>query len=325
MEKKCSGTHFILILIIIMTFTASSGCLREFDEEQAQLGINDIEISSDDVKSTYAWFNVTTYIENWGADSKGNSSLMLKVFNQKTGLLEFQQEEDIGHLKKGEAKVISQEISLLKSQNYRIVVTTINDGSIDYSREVKLSGLEGLQTDVQETGIKIEGIDFIARNATSSRVIIENDIYLKNEGLDPTSNYRILVKAREMDAGLIADKAWTDTGEIKPEETIIRSVNLNVPDNYNYVVEVSIWDENTVIMTGEDYLQLNPEEVIDRDEQVRNKKADTNDFVVEDGFNEPVEETADDYTGNDAGTPGFTAPFAVIALIAALYIARRKL
>lgn len=324
MKQKENTIRFILILIIIAFFTVSSGCLQEFDEQEAHLGIRDIEISADSVKSTYVWLNVTTYVENWGAYSDDNATVMLKAFSEQTGLLELKQEEDIGPIKEDETKMVSQKIRLPKSGSYRISAIVVNEGEMGYDLRMTLSGLESLPTDQQETGVRIESIDFIARETSSNGVVIQNDIYLKNEGVETTEDYRILVKAREMDARLIADKKWISSGEIKPENTVIRSVNLTVPDNYNYIVEVSIWDDNTVVRTGEDYVQLNPEKVIDRDQMVQNKNVNTADFVIEDDFNREYEEEAA-YETAEEESPGFTGPFAVIGLIAALYIVRRRL
>ncbi|WP_340820124.1 hypothetical protein [Methanolobus sp. WCC4] len=321
MIQKRSVYSFLILLIILFS-AASSGCLREFEEPDAQLGIRDIEMAADSVKSTYVWLNVTTYVENWGADSDGNATIMLKAFSEQTGLLELKQEADVGPIKEDETKAISQMIRLPKSGSYRISTTIVNEGEMGYDRWMTISGLDRLPTDQQETGIQIEGIDFIARKASSSGVVIQNDIYLKNEGVDTTEDYRILVKAREMDARLIADKEWTSSGEIGPEETIIRGVNLTVPDNYNYVVEVSIWDGNTVVQTGEDYVQLNPEKVIDRDQLVQNKNVNTADFVVEDDYDWAYEEYAEETAEEES--PGFTATFMAISLLAALYIIRRR-
>ncbi|WP_342303865.1 PGF-CTERM sorting domain-containing protein [Methanolobus sp. ZRKC5] len=317
-----------LILLIILFSAASSGCLRDFDvvDEGTKLIITDIEMSADSVKSTYAWLNVTTYIENYGSDSSNNSTIMIKVFNSQTGLLELKQEKEIGSVEKDETKIITQTIHLPKNGNYRINAAIIHDEKITYNRQVILSGIENLPTDLQETGIQIDGIDFIVRGVSSKGVVIENDIYLKNEGAETTGDYKILVKAREMDARLIADKKWINIGEIDPEETIIRSVNLTVPDNYNYVVEVSIWNGNTIVKTGEDYVQLNPEKTIDRDQLVQNKNIDTTDFIVEDdyGWDYPTEESPES-EDMQSESPGFTGTLASIALISALYIARRRL
>ena len=316
--------YSFLIMLIVLASAASSGCLRDFDEQEAHLGIRDIEISADSVKSTYVWLNVTTYVENWGADSNGNATVMLKAFSEQTGLLELKQEAKIGPIKEDETKMVSQKIRLPKSGGYRISATVVNEGKIGYDLWMTLSGLENLPTDQQETGIQIEGIDFIARDTSSKGVLIENDIYLKNEGVETTKDYRILVKAREMDARLIADKKWISSGEIAPENTIIRSVNLTVPDNYNYIVEVSIWDGDTVVQTGEDYVQLNPEKVIDRDQLIQKKNVNTADFVVEDDFEWAYDEEVA-YETAEEESPGFTGSFALIGFIAAIYMVRRRL
>lgn len=327
MKQKENTIRFILILIVIAFFTVSSGCLRDFDEQEgSNLGIRDIEVSADSVKSTYVWLNVTTYVENMGSDSDSNATVVLKVFNKNTGLLEKKQEARIGPIEQWETKVISQSISLLKNEDYRISTTIMDDGKLSYEKWMTLSGLDTLQSDMQDTGMQIQTIDFLVRETNSRSVVIQNDIYLKNEGLETSRDYRILIKAREMDARLVADKEWTNSGEIEPEETAIRSVNLTVPSGYNYVVEISVWDGNTIVKTDEDYVQLNPEKVIDREQLVQNKNINTADFLVEEEedykWDSAVEETAYDET---AESPGFTGSIAVIGFIAALYMVGRKL
>lgn len=327
MKQKENTIRFILILIVIAFFTVSSGCLRDFDEQEgSNLGIRDIEVSADSVKSTYVWLNVTTYVENMGSDSDSNATVVLKVFNKNTGLLEKKQEARIGPIEQWETKVISQSISLLKNEDYRISTTIMDDGKLSYEKWMTLSGLDTLQSDMQDTGIQIQTIDFLVRETNPRSVVIQNDIYLKNEGLETSRDYRILIKAREMDARLVADKEWTNSGEIEPEETAIISVNLTVPSVYNYVVEISVWDGNTIVKTDEDYVQLNPEKVIDREQLVQNKNINTADFLVEEEedykWDSAVEETAYDET---AESPGFTGSIAVIGFIAALYMVRRRL
>lgn len=81
-------------------------------------------------------------------------------------------------------------------------------------------------------------MDFRVKNVENGKVFVENDIYLTNEGRETSRDFLMLVKVREMDAGRLADKVWTRTGEIRPEATVIQSVNLTMPDHYNYIVEV---------------------------------------------------------------------------------------
>jgi hypothetical protein len=90
-----------------------------------------------------------------------------------------------------------------------------------------------------------------------------------------------------------------------------------VPDNYNYVVEVVIWKGDTIIKTGEGYVQLNPERTINKDQQVEKKQIRTEDFVTEvpteEGWNEEASEES----------PGFGIITGLIATMFALFLIRR--
>jgi len=323
MEKRDRKKHFILILLLVVSFTVSTGCIRNF-EEGSNYGITDIEMSADSVKSSYVDLNVTAYIENRGTASEGNTTLLFKAFRQQTGLLEVSEENEVGVIEEGDTVTVSQQIRLPREGSYTLRLDLYEDEQKKASSSITIRNLEAMQTDLQEIGLQISGIDFMVKNVTSGKVLIESDIYLKNEGSKSTENYRMLVKAREMDARLLADKEWTDTGTIEPEATAIRTVSLTVPDDYNYAVEVSIWDDDVIVMTGEDYVQLNPEKVISKEEEVQNKNIQTGDFIVEEGFEEamPTEETASESASEAA--PGFGSLMTAGILLSALLVIRRK-
>ncbi|MDN5308771.1 MAG: hypothetical protein PWP14_165 [Methanolobus sp.] len=319
MKKRDREIRLILILLITASVAASSGCLRDF-EESSNYGITDIEISADSIKSSYAELNVTAYIDNRGGNSKENTTLLLKAFSEQTGLLELSQETQVGIIAKGSTKTVSQSLVLPKDGSYRLVLILYEGEQKKADSRITIRNLSGMPTDLQDVGIQISSMDFMVKNVTAGKVIIENDIYLKNEGTRTTSDYRILVKAREIDARLIADKEWTSTGIIEPEATAIRAVSLTVPDGYNYVVEVSVWNGDTLVKTGEDYVQLNPQKVISKKQTVQTKSIETSDFVIEDAYEDempmsemPVEEES----------PGFESVMAIVAILSALIITRR--
>jgi len=310
--------QYYIVMLLLVLVLLGSGCVRDFDEG-SYLYITNTELSADKVASSFVDLNITTYIFHESGVQKSNTSLELKVFDRSTGLLKLRKTADVGFIKEGETSSISQPIRLPKEGQYRIESVLYEGNKTKHRSEIQLSGLEGLKTDVQEIGIGIDGMDFLVKKVVGNNVVIGNDIYLTNSGSNVSKDYKVLVKAREMDARLIADKVWTTTGIIGPEETIIRSVNLTVPDNYNYVVEVIIWKDNTVVKRAEDYVQLNPQKVIDKDKTVESKDVVTSDFIVEET---PTEVPEVPYEGTQ--TPGFGSVFAIISLIAALIVFRRR-
>jgi hypothetical protein len=90
-------------------------------------------------------------------------------------------------------------------------------------------------------------------------------------------------------------------------------------------VEVILWEDDTIVRQGVDYVQLNPEKEIDKDKRLQTKNIDSGDFVVE-GFGEaPVEEeSASEYPTEEPGTPGFEIFGALMMLCMVYFVARRN-
>ncbi|RNI14108.1 hypothetical protein EFE42_05725 [Methanohalophilus sp. RSK] len=288
--------------------------------------IINIDIMAKDVRSAFVHLNATMYIENYGETaSKDNTTLTLKAYNTRTGLLEIEKESIIGNIPAESTREVTVPLNLPKKDGYRVVALVFEDGSRKTGRQITLNNIEDLQGGLETPGVEISGMDFMVREVAENKVLIQNDVYLTNEGIGENKNYRMLVKAREMDAGLVVDKAWVDTGMFEPDETVIRSVNLSVPDNYNYAVEVILWEDNTIVRQGVDYVQLNPEKEIDKDKRLQTKDIDSGDFVVE-GFNEaPVEEEAADVPMEEPmGTPGPGVFGALMMLCMVYFVARRN-
>ncbi|WP_235284139.1 hypothetical protein [Methanosarcina sp. 1.H.A.2.2] len=311
-------TQMLILMSIILLFASGSGCIRSFEEE-SYYNIKDMDISADRAGTSFVDLNVTTYVEKYQGDTEKNASLLLKVYSRESGLLEVQEEVKLGKLKKGETKAVSQSLSLPKTGGYNIRSVLFEEDTQKNSGEINVYNLDFLPADVQDIGLEISEMDFRVRKVEDRKVLIESDIYLTNEGKITSQDLRMLVKVREMDAGLLADKVWIRTGKIKPETTVIRSVNLTMPDQYNYVVEVLIWNNDTIVRRGEDYIQLNPEVEVKDKTSTKTKEIQTSEFEIVDE-NEMVPE--EEYAEEEA-TPGFSLFLSAVLLCSAVVLRRR--
>ncbi len=319
--NKSTIIRILILTSILLASTLSSGCLRSFEEE-SRLRITNMDISAKEVKSAFVDLDVTTYVENFHGDSSKNTSLLLKAFSTRTGLLEVQTQDDIGIIDKGDTVTITQSLKLQKEGGYRIVAVLFEEDKRKNTGEITIYSLENLPADVQDIGIEVAGMDFLVREVDGGRVVIQTDLYLTNEGTAASGDYRMLIKAREMDARLLADKEWMQTGSIKPETTVIRSLNLTVPNHYNYVVEVLIWSNDTIVKRGEDYVQLKPQMTIDVGTQVETKHIETSDFIVP---QEAMEESV--WYGDGIPMeeePGFGILLAIASILLVVLIQRRR-
>lgn len=321
-EAKSAQVLFLkslFLIFFIIAFTFGSGCIRSFEEE-SYYNVRDMDISAERTGAAFVDLNVTTYIEKSQGDTAKNTSLLLKAYSRESGLLEAQQKIELGMLKKGDTKPVSQILTLPKTGGYDLHCVLFEENVQKGDGEIKVYNLDALPAEVQEIGLEISEMDFRVKEVEDGKVLVENDIYLTNEGRETSKDFRMLVKVREMDAGLLADKTWTTTGQIRPETTVIQSVNLTMPDKYNYIVEVLIWNNDTIVERGEGYIQLNPVIEVKNGNTTQAREIQTSEFenIVETGM-VPEEE----YTNEKEGAPGLSLTLSAVLLCLAAILRRR--
>jgi hypothetical protein len=330
-KLKIKPVKVLLLISFIIVFAFGSGCIRSFEEE-SNYNIKDMDISADRIGTAFVDLNVTTYVEKYNGNTAKNSSLLLKAYSTGSGLLVAQKEVNLGVLKKGDTKPVSQTLSLPKTGGYELRSVLFEENAQRSNGEIKIYNLDALPADMQDIGLQIPAIDFRVSQVEGGKVSVESDIYLTNEGKEISRDFKMLVKVREIDAGLLADKVWTQTGEIRPEATVIRSVNLTMPDQYNYVVEVLIWNNDTIIKGREGYIQLSPNIKIQDKNITETRKIQTSDFVGSTATENAQRAESDNgigiggvgsSPGPSKSTPGFSLPLSVI-LICLIVILRRR-
>jgi hypothetical protein len=235
-------------------------------------------------------------------------------------------------MKKGDTKPVTQTLNLPKTGGYNLPSGLFEENSQKSTGEIKISNLDALPADMQDIGLQIPAIDFRVSQVEGGKVSVESDIYLTNEGKEISRDFKMLVKVREIDAALLADKVWTQTGEIRPEATVIRSVNLTMPDQYNYVVEVLIWNNDTIIKGREGDIQLSPNIKIQDKNTTETRKIQTSDFVGSTATENAQRAESDkgiglggvgSSPGSSKSTPGFSLPLSVILLCLIVILRRR--
>jgi hypothetical protein len=314
-------TRIALLCGIILVSLMTCGCLRDFEESRLQ--ITDLDISAERVTSTSVLLNVTTYVENNGNGGSGEVKLILKAFDSTSGLLVGETTTPAGSINKGRTVSVSQLIDVEREGGYRIDVVPFEDEKRLRQRSVQIYGIGDLTPNINDIGIKIQEMDFLVKNVTDSKVTIGVDIYLTNEGDYISEDLPMLIKAREVDAGLLADKVWMTTGNIEKEKTIINSCDISVPDDYNYVVEALVWKNDTIVERGEGVVQLNPKRTIPKDEEIVSDEIRVRDFMPTPASTQVVGGELMEYGragGATKKTPGFTSAMTGVTVMIAIFM-----
>jgi hypothetical protein len=277
----------LLLLLSLVAVVALSGCLdnSEKNNQKHTLMVKNMDIVPGQIKTSTIELKVTTYMENLGDDSGSetskNTSLQLKATSLDKDFLVNQTTTFVGKIARGKTVNVTQTLQLPKKGGYELEALLFEDGKQVDRGSRTVSNLENLPADSMVTGLRIDGIDFLVRNASVGKVVIQSDIYVTNFGARTSQNYQLMIKATDIDSKLVADKQWSNTGIIAPDATAIRSVNLTVPDKYNYVVDVLIWSNSTIVGQGRDYVQLNATTMLSDKERLASRGTQSGIFVTE--------------------------------------------
>lgn len=303
-----------LILIILALLAAGAGCLKD-----SSVSVTGITVGAEKVTGGDVTLNVTTDLQNYHGVSSGIASVQLKAYDTSSGLVVADVTDDAGLLGIRGSGSVSQTIVLPRKGSYKLVSTVFENGNRKGQGEITVYNLERLTPDSQKTDISLSDIDFLVQKVAGDRVEIRTDIYFTNNGALPSEAFEIEVKAKEEDARLLADKQRVSVAQILPDATRVSTVVLSVPDQYNYVVEVLVWKNDTIVKRGEGNVRLRPGTVVNKETQFVTKEIETSKFVPATGSAMMA------YSPVPTRSPGFSAPLVIVAFgsLAGLALFRR--
>ncbi len=292
----------------------------------SSLLIRDVDVKPVNVTSAMIGLNITAYINHKGGMTQ-DAMMLVRVINSDTKLLAAQGSVPVPEMASEIEKTlpVSANINVERNGGYDLNILLFDNGSVSDSGAVSIRGLDALIPESKRSGVVVKNIDFSVGSVSTGKVSIKSDVYLENRGPDISEDLKLIVKAREADSNLIADKTEAETGVIANETTAVRSVQLSVPDEYNYMVAVELWRGDTLINTWEKAVLLAPTKTIPKESTEKKVNIEVSKFVRE--GTPPVEERP-----QPAGTVPVAAPkepgFELIAAISAflvMFILRRRL
>ncbi len=300
----------------------------------SNLNIREVDVKPVMVTSSQIEVNITEYINHAGSKTR-NATMLLRAISSDTKLLETQVSAPIpetgSELEKTLA--ISTNLNLERNGGYELNILLFDNGSIRDSGSVSIRGLNALTPMSKRSGVILNNIDFTVSGVSTGKVSIKSDIYLENKGPEASENLKMTVKAREAASNLLADKTGTETGVIANETTAVKSVELVVPEGYNYMVVVELWRGDTLINSWEKPVLLAPTKTVPKESIEKTMNIEVSKFVREgvtagaametEGRYYPAATPSPAYAGAPK-EPGFEI-FAAISALLVVFTLRRRL
>lgn len=295
----------------------------------SSLSILDVDVKPVEVTSAMIEANVTAYINHRGDKTK-NATMLIRAISSDTRLLETQVSAPIPETESEKTLSISTNIKVERTGGYELNILLFDNGSIRDSGSVNIQGLNALTPQSKRSGVVLSNIDFTVGSVSAGKVSIKSDIYLENKGTEASENLTMTVKAREATSNLLADKVGTETGMIASEATAVKSVQVVVPEGYNYMVVVELWKGDTLINTWEKPVLLAPTKTVPKESVEKKVNIEVSKFVREgapdvsekEGKYYPAATPAPAYAGMPK-EPGFETLVAISVLLVVFTLRRR--
>ncbi|VVB88592.1 Uncharacterised protein [uncultured archaeon] len=315
----------ILVVSLAIVLINSDSLVKEsIYKPSASFSIREVDVKPVEVTSSLVQVNVTTFIYH-GEGEANNASMLIRAINSNTGLLETEVSAPIPESDGDKTVTASANLKVDRNGNYDLKILLYDNGTIRDSGSVRISGLNALTPAIKNIGVAVNNIDFVVTGTSAGRATIRSDIYLDNKEASPSGNMNMIVKARQADSNLLADKRSSETGVIAGEATAVRSVQLDMPDSYNYMIVVELWNGDVLVNTWEKALMLAPTKMVPKESVEKNMNIEVSKFVREDGAPVPTMTIAPSYAVTPKmQQPGFEAIAAIVALITVIALRRRS-
>ncbi len=295
------------------------------------LSIREVDVKPVEVTSAIVEVNVTAYINHAGGKTT-NALMLIRAIRSDTKLLAVEVSTPIPEIEPDKTLtdktlIVSRNLKVERDGGYELKILLFNNGTILDSGSVSIAGLDALVPQSKKSGIVLNNIDFTVSGVSAGKVAIKSDIYIENRGSEATENLNLIVKAREANSNLLADRTTSETGVIASEATAIKTVKLEVPDEYNYMVVVELWKGDVLINTWEKPVLLAPSKTVPKETVEKKMDIEVSKFVREGGAPEGVPAYAAATPTPSMGAPkepGFELLAAISALIIVLALRRRS-
>jgi PGF-CTERM protein len=250
-----------------------------------------------------------------------------------TGLLATTKVVEVGTVEGTREIFVPTNVTVKREGGYRLRTILYEDGERIQEQTTEIRGVGTLQPEYATTDIGFESFDgatadlpaveyrIMSVDEERNRTVMNVSAYLSNTGDVGEGDVRLAVRARQVDSGIVADRAEVDVGTIRPGRTVTPTVSLTVPSGYNYYLDATLWRDNVVVGTARAPANLDPTETVPTNTTTREIGLQVGDFDSEDGPTD--DEVAQQATEVSSGQPGFGPLAALVALSGGILLARR--
>ncbi|WP_418280646.1 DUF7490 domain-containing protein [Halorubrum sp. DTA98] len=347
----------VLFLVGAIGVVAVPGALddpreRDGPDYPSHLSVADVVVQPGDVGGATAELDVLMDLEHRGSTAE-NVTVRFRAIDADSGLLADETTVEVGDVETdaGDAdgavaddpaarraamessseRRVEGTLEVERSGGYRLETLVYVDGERRTEQSTRVSGVAALTPSYADSRVGFTDgtvwptVTVTVRNTDADTTTLDVSASVTNRGDTDSADLDLRLLVRQAESNVVADDAEVTVGSIRPGRTDTVTATVEVPNEYNYYVDVALWDDDVLIDETQSVANLDPQESIQANETVQNVEFAVDDFTddAETVTDRPTPE-AEDAGGTEEDTPGFGIALAVVAIAAAALFARRN-
>ncbi|PHQ39758.1 PGF-CTERM sorting domain-containing protein [Halorubrum persicum] len=304
---------------------------RKADERPGDVRIVGTVVSPGEVRGETAELRLGVDLRHRGSAVE-NVTVRHRAIGADSGLLVDETTVAVGEVDGGGERTVNGSVDVEREGGYRIETVVFADGERRAAQTTRVGGVAALTPDYADSRVGFtEGdvwptVAVSVSEADNETATLSVSVSVTNRGDAVSEPLDLRVLLRQSESNVIADEATETVGEVRPGRTDTVTTSVEVPANYNYYVDAALWSDDVLIDETQGVANLNPRETISANETVEEVDFTVEDFTREEGGDaggDGADRGADGSSGGDS-TPGFGPLVALVALVVAALVARRR-
>ena len=332
-ERTLAVLAAVVVVASVGLALLAPGALAERSGEsvrESYLSLQEPRVATGPVGGQDAELSLDLRMTHRGGTAR-NVTVEVQAIDTDTGLVATTVRKDLGNVS-GDREIRTRvNVTVERQGGYRLDIRVYEDGDRIETGRTTVRGVESLTPDYARTSLefhRFEGggadlpvISYTPTSTGDNRTTLETQTWLTNRGDDPAGGLELVVRARQVESNLIADRATVELGQVGPGQTATPTVDLDVASNYNYYLDAILYRDGVIVGTATSPAMLDPSRPVPENTTREEVDFDAGDFTSETPT--PARERETPAPTVSRG-PGFGPVAALVALLAVAALAYRR-
>lgn len=260
-----------------------------------------------------------------------NVTVEFRAVGLQSGLVTDSKTAEVGRISGDREVSVAETLTVERGGGYRVEAIVYRDGQRRATGAKEVRGTGALTPAYADVPVEFHRfarselpvVEYSITEAEANRTTLSASTYLTNTGETRAEGLRLVVKARQVESGIVADEREVTIDGIEAGQTATPETSLSVPSQYNYYLDAVLWKDGVIVDTARAGASLDPTERVPTNTTERDVGLQVSDFE-RDGAGDGGSRTPQPEATPSASGPGFGLVAAVLAVLGAVLLARSR-